>query len=252
MILPNFPTFRWPAYIILLVCASFLTTLSCVSLLTLSLQDTTTAAVAPVHVTEGPPVVRLPRVRSHRETECPAPSQHSSDPLYVVRLPDTSICNREGFVGPSLDTIVYSPRHTGPQRASSDRIAKIVQFFFFSAVERYSDVPLIQEWEQNYPETPSPPLHVSESIVADMLVVGTAPVHATHSATTDIQHPIPTAASPIPKPPRQMIDPRICLDWWYGRCYRDPCKFLHPDNFPPQTLACNMVGYSKRHFTPLS
>jgi hypothetical protein len=216
------------------------------------LQGTTTAEDAPVYVTEGPPVVRLPRVRSHRETECPTPSQHSCDPLYVVRLPETSICNRQGIVGPSLDTIVYNPRHTGPQRASSDKMAEIVQFFFFSAVERFPDVPLIQEWQQNYPETLSPPLHVSESIVADTPLVGTAPVDATHSTTADIQHPIPTAPSPIPKPPKQMIDPRICLDWLYGRCYHHPCKFLHPEFFPPQTHGYNIVGYSKRHFTPLS
>lgn len=104
-------------------------------MLTLSLQETTTSAAAPVHVTDGPPVVRLPSVRFPGETE--SPSQHSFDPLYIVRLPETSISNGQGSVGSPLDTIVCNLRHTGTQRASSDRIAEIVQFFSF-LLSKYS------------------------------------------------------------------------------------------------------------------
>jgi hypothetical protein len=203
-------------------------------------------------------VVRLPRARFPGETEYP--SQHSFDPLYVVRLPETSIPNRQGSAGSPLDTIVCNLGHTGTQRASSDRIAEIVLLKKNSAVEIFPDVPLTQERQQNYPETSRPPLHVSESIVestlgsnsaiskstvADVSNVGNPPVHSTHSATTNINHPIPTIASPLAKPPRQMIDRYICRDWWYGRCYRNPCRFLHPEILPPQTHGYNVVRYSK-------
>jgi hypothetical protein len=220
-------------------------------------QETTTTTAAPVHVTDGPPLVRLPSVRFPGETE--SPSQRSFDPVYVVRLPETSTSNRQGSVGSPLDTIVCNLGPTGTQRASSDRIAEIVLFFFFfSAVEIFPDVPLTQERQQNHPETPRPPLHVSESIVesslgsnsaiskstvVDVSNVGNAPVH---SATTDINHPISTIASPLPKPPRQMIDRYVCRDWWYGRCYRNPCRFVHPESLPPQTHGYNIVRYSKR------
>lgn len=112
-------------------------------------QETTTAAIAPVHITDGPPVVRLPRVRFPRETEYPP--QLTFDPIYVVRLPEpeTSILNRQGSVGPPLDTIVCIPRHTGAQWACSDRTAEIVQLFIFSAVEIFPDVL----WHRNGKKT---------------------------------------------------------------------------------------------------
>jgi len=110
-------------------------------------QETTTAAVAPVHMTDGPPVVRLPRVRFPRETEYP--SQLTFDPIYVVRLPETSVLNRQGSVGPPLDAIVCIPRHTGAQRACSDRTAEIVQLFIYSAVEIFPDVL----WHRNGKKT---------------------------------------------------------------------------------------------------
>lgn len=186
--------------------------------------ETTTAMAAPMHVTDGPPVVRLPSVRFPGETEYP--SQHSFDPLYIVRLPETSISNRQDSVSSPLGPIVCIPRHTGTQLASSDRIAEI-------------------ELQQNYPETPTPSLQVSESIVesslgsnsamskstvadvlADVLNVGNAPV------ATNINHCIPTTSHP--KHPRE-----ICRDWWYGRCYRNPCRFLHPEILPPQIHGYN-------------
>lgn len=198
-------------------------------------------------------MVRLPRVRFPGETEYP--SQHPFDPSYVVRLPEASI-NKQGSVSSPLGPIVCIPRRTGMQQASSDRIAEIVLFFsFFSAVEIFSDVPLTQEQQQNYTGAPTPPLHVSESIVesslgsnsaiskstVDMSNIGNAPVHSTHSATT-----IPTPASPLPKlPQQQMIGRHMCRDWWNGRCYRNPCRFLHPETLPPQTQGYNIVRYSK-------
>jgi hypothetical protein len=209
-----------------------------------------------VHGTDEPPVVRLPRVRFPGETEYP--SQHLFDPPYVVRLPEASI-NRQGSVGSPLGPIVCIPRRTGTQQASSDRMAETVLLSFFSAVEISSDVPLTQERQQNYPETPTPPLHVSESIVesslgsdsaisksiVDVSNTGNAPVHSTHSATTTI----PTIASPPPKLPQQTIGRHMCRDWWNGRCYRNPCRFLHPETLPPQTQGYNIVRYSK-HFLP--
>ena len=93
-------------------------------------QETMTAVAAPVHVNDGPPVVRLPSVRFPGETKYP--SQHSLNPLFVVRLPDTSIPYRQVSTGYPSDTIVCNLRHTGAQGASTNRIAEIVQFFSFS------------------------------------------------------------------------------------------------------------------------
>jgi hypothetical protein len=95
-------------------------------------QETTTAAAAPVHVNDGPPVVRLPSVRFPGETEYS--SQH---PLYAVRFPETSIPYRQGSMGSPLDTIVCNLRNTGAQGASTNRVAEMVQFFFFS-LSKYS------------------------------------------------------------------------------------------------------------------
>jgi hypothetical protein len=171
-------------------------------------------------------VVRLPSIRFPGETEYP--SQHSLDPLYVVRLPEISVPNRQGTVGSPLDPIVCLPRHTGTQRASSDRIAEVVQFFFFSAAEMFPDVPLTQERQQNHPETPRPPLHVSESIVESSLGSNSA---ISKSTVTDVSN--------------AGIDRYICRDWWYGRCYRTPCRLLHPETHPPQIHGYNIVRYSK-------
>lgn len=206
-----------------------------------------------MHGTDEPPVVRLPRVRFPGETEYP--SQHPFDPPYVVRLPEASV-NRQGSVSSPLGPTVCIPRRTGTQLAISDRIAEIVLFFFFSAVEISSDVALTQEWQQNHPETTTPPLHVSESIVesslgsdsaiskstVDVSNIGDAPVHSTLSATTTI----PTIASSPPRlPQQQTIGRHMCRDWWNGRCYRSPCRFLHPETLPTQIQGYNIVRYSK-------
>jgi hypothetical protein len=118
---------------------------------------------------------------------------------------------------------------------------------------------LTQERQQVRPETAVPSLDASESIieapsdsdstisnstVADMSDVGNTSVLSTYS-TTNLHHPTHATAS-LPKPPRQLIEDRVCIDWWHGQCFRHACKFLH--FIPPQTHGHNFVGYSEHRF----
>lgn len=93
-------------------------------------QETTTAAIAPVHVaTEAPigtPVVKLPSGINY-----PSRNSFQLDNIPpLVRLPEIPIPDGQSpLVDSPLGLVVSDPQPAGPQRACLDKLRETVQFF---------------------------------------------------------------------------------------------------------------------------